>query len=116
MYCSSCGIEVSDAARYCPQCGMVTAKDGFTSATGKPTRTLSRPRDERKIAGVCAGIARYLGIDVTLVRILTVVLVIWPPAVGFIFYLVCWIVMPQDPLLLAPPSQQSPEARDLAVS
>ncbi len=116
MYCSSCGIEVSDAARYCPQCGTVTGKATFTSATGKPALTLSRPRDERKIAGVCAGIARYIGIDVTLVRILMLVFAIWPPAVGLIFYLVCWIVMPRDPLLLPPPSPQSSDARNLATS
>jgi phage shock protein C len=66
---------------------------------------LSRPRDDRKIAGVCSGIARYLGIDVTLVRIIIAVLAIWPPGVGLILYIVCWIVMPRDPLLLpAPPS------------
>ena len=102
MYCSSCGIEVSDSFRFCPQCGTATARNSFTSTTGIPTRTLSRPRDDRKIAGVCSGIARYLGVDVTLVRILTVVLAIWPPAVGLIVYLVCWIVMPQEPLLLPP--------------
>jgi len=116
MYCSSCGIEVSEAARYCPQCGTVTGKESIPSPTRKPAHSLSRPRDERRIAGVCSGIARYLGIDVTLVRILTIVLTIWPPAVGLIFYVVCWIVMPQQPLLLAPPSPQSPEARNLATS
>jgi phage shock protein C len=104
MYCSSCGIEVSDDARYCPQCGTATARNAFTSSTGKPTKTLTRPRDDRKIAGVCAGIARYLGVDVTLVRIVVVVLALWPPSIGLILYLVCWIVVPQEPLLLRAPS------------
>lgn len=105
MYCSSCGIEISDGFRYCPQCGTTTRQNSFTSATGKPARYLSRPRDDRKIAGVCAGIARYLGVDVTLIRIIMVVLAIWPPGVGLIVYLVCWIVMPQEPLMLPPASQ-----------
>jgi phage shock protein PspC (stress-responsive transcriptional regulator) len=52
---------------------------------------------------VCSGIARYIGIDVTLVRILFLVFAVWPPTAGLIVYLVCWIVMPQDPLLLPPP-------------
>lgn len=69
---------------------------------------LQRPRDERKIAGVCAGIARYLDVDVTLVRVLMIVLALWPPGVGLIIYLVCWILMPKEPLLIAPPS---PHAR-----
>ena len=119
MYCSACGIELSDAFRYCPQCGTTTRKETFTSATGQPARALSRPREDRKIAGVCSGIARYIGIDVTLVRVLFVVLAIWPPAVGLIVYLVCWIVMPQDLLLLpAPPQpkQENSQPGNLAVS
>jgi phage shock protein C len=50
----------------------------------------------KKIAGVCAGFARYLDIDVTLVRIILLVLA-FGAGVGFIAYLVAWIVMPKDP-------------------
>ena len=107
MYCSSCGIELPDNFLYCSQCGHATHANSFRSQAGKPARPLSRPRDNRKVAGVCSGIARYLGIDVTLVRILMVVFAIWPPSIGLILYIVCWIVMPQDPLLLPPPSQTS---------
>jgi phage shock protein C len=107
MYCSNCGIEVSEAFRYCPQCGTTTHKDSFRSTVGRPARILNRPREDRKIAGVCSGIAKYLGIDVTLVRVVMAVLAIWPPGVGLILYVVCWIVMPQEPLLLPPASQPS---------
>ncbi len=105
MYCSSCGIEIADTSRYCSQCGAATSKGAFTSPIGQPTRIV-RPRDSRKIAGVCSGIARYLRVDVTLVRILTLALAVWPPGVGLIFYIVCWIVMPQEPLLLPPATAQ----------
>jgi len=116
MYCSSCGIELSDASRFCPQCGTATSSNSFTASRG-PARPLTRLRDDRKIAGVCSGIARYLGIDVTLVRIITLVLAICPPGAGLIFYVVCWIVMPQEPLLLAPSasSAQNPEPGNVAV-
>lgn len=103
MYCRSCGIEISDAFRYCPQCGTGTGKDALRSDTGKPGRLFRRSRDEKQIAGVCAGIARYFGLDVTLVRVLMVCLSFWPPGVGLIIYIVCWIVVPQDPMLLMPP-------------
>ena len=103
MYCRSCGIEVSDAFRYCPQCGTGTGKDGLSSETGRPARLLRRSREDKKIAGVCSGIAQYLRIDVTLVRVLMLCLALWPPAIGLIAYIVCWIVMPQEPLLLPPP-------------
>ena len=105
MFCSSCGVSISESFRYCPQCGTSTGVNaGFASQTGRPARALSRPRDDRKIGGVCAGIARYVGIDVTLVRILFVVFAVWPPVVGLVFYIACWIIMPRDPLLLAPPN------------
>ena len=102
MYCSSCGIEIADTSRYCSQCGTATSKNASTSPISQRAPTLVRPRDSRKIAGVCSGIARYLGVDVTLIRILTLVFAIWPPGVGLIFYIVCWIVMPQELLLLPP--------------
>jgi phage shock protein C len=104
MYCSSCGLELSNSYRFCPQCGTpASGVTEFVSATGKPARALRRPRDEKKIAGVCAGLARYLGIDVTLVRIVVLCLALWPPGVGIIFYIICWIAMPLDPYLLPPP-------------
>ena len=58
---------------------------------------LSRPRDGRVIAGVCAGLARRFGWDVSLVRVLAVLSVLLPgPQV--IIYLVMWLVIPQDAL------------------
>jgi phage shock protein PspC (stress-responsive transcriptional regulator) len=48
------------------------------------------------IAGVCAGVARHLDIDVTLVRIVWVLLTIFPPVPGIILYIIFWIVMPWD--------------------
>ncbi len=116
MYCSSCGIEVSDAFRYCPQCGTTIGRTDFVTPSGQPLRALRRSREDRKIAGVCSGFARYLGMDVTLVRILTLVLAIWPPGLGILFYLACWIVMPQEPLMLASPAGTGPQANYPAAS
>ncbi|HEX5432400.1 MAG TPA: PspC domain-containing protein [Bryobacteraceae bacterium] len=59
---------------------------------------MSRPREDAKIAGVCAGFARYFDLDVTLVRIVWIVLIFYPPGVGLLAYILCWIVMPKDPL------------------
>jgi phage shock protein C len=48
------------------------------------------------LGGVCAGLAEYFGIDVTLVRILFVMAIIAPiPAV--IPYLIMWVIMPVKP-------------------
>jgi phage shock protein C len=106
MFCTRCGIEVEEKARFCPQCGTATPNAGPRAISGNASSRLSRPREESdiKLAGVCAGVARYIGLDVTLVRILWLLLAVWPPFLGVIAYLVCWIVMPKDPLLLAAPS------------
>jgi phage shock protein C len=103
MYCSSCGMELDSQHRFCHQCGATCA----SADAGLAPRRLSRPRDDRKVAGVCSGIARYLGVDVTLVRILVVCVTLWPPCCGLIFYIVCWIVMPRDPLALPPAGNTS---------
>lgn len=60
-------------------------------------RILVRSRDNRIIAGVCAGVAGYLGIDVNLVRVLAVVLAIVTGGVGGVLvYLVAWAVIPEE--------------------
>ncbi len=50
---------------------------------------------EKKIAGVCAGVARYLGVDVTIVRLVWVLFVLLH-GFGLLAYLVAWIIMPRD--------------------
>lgn len=57
---------------------------------------LSRPRTGKVIGGVCAGIARTLGVSPTLVRVLALVSILLPgPQV--IAYVILWIVLPRDP-------------------
>jgi phage shock protein PspC (stress-responsive transcriptional regulator) len=59
-------------------------------------RRLHRSAADRKIAGVCGGLADYFGVDSTMVRIAAVVLAIWPGAIvcGILLYLLAWFVMP----------------------
>ena len=56
---------------------------------------LSRDRDDRVIAGVCAGIARWLRVDPTIVRIAAVLLA-FANGVGLLVYLVAAVVLPDD--------------------
>ncbi len=59
-------------------------------------RKLRRSNDQM-IAGVCAGIAEYLGLDVTLVRVAYVLLSILSAGFpGTLLYIILWIVMPQS--------------------
>jgi phage shock protein PspC (stress-responsive transcriptional regulator) len=54
--------------------------------------TLKRGPD-RIVAGVCSGLAQFFHLDLTLVRVIFVVLTLVPPAVGIILYLVLWFLM-----------------------
>lgn len=56
---------------------------------------LMRSRDDRMIAGVCGGIARYLSVDPVIVRIVFVLLAF--SGVSFLVYPLFWVVMPQEP-------------------
>jgi phage shock protein C len=69
-------------------------------------RQLSRVRDG-KVAGVCGGVARYLQMDVTLVRIVWLLAAIFPPVPGIIAYIVCWAIMPMDPPPAPAPANSS---------
>jgi phage shock protein C len=64
-------------------------------ATDQTTQQLRRPADDRMIAGVAAGIARYLGADVTAVRIILAVLVFVGGA-GIPIYLAGWLLIPEE--------------------
>jgi len=59
-------------------------------------RLLRRSTDDKVLGGVCGGIARYLGVDAVLIRLLAVVLTIVSGGAGLIAYLVAWIVIPKD--------------------
>jgi len=111
MYCSNCGRKLEDQARFCSECGAPRPGSQPTGAGYEPP-PLNRIRNG-KIAGVCGGVARYFDMDVTLVRVLWLFAAIFPPIPGIVAYLVCWIVMPQDPAptpitsVTAPASQHS---------
>jgi phage shock protein PspC (stress-responsive transcriptional regulator) len=58
-------------------------------------KRLTRRSNDRMVAGVCAGVADYLGLDVTLVRLLTVVAAIFSVGAVAVAYIAAWILMPE---------------------
>jgi phage shock protein C len=64
------------------------------SAQTRP-QPLYRPFQDRMLAGVAVGIARYLGVDVTVVRIVLAVLTV-VGGVGIPLYLAGWLLIPEE--------------------
>ena len=74
----------------------------------KPQRRLYRDTDDRRIAGVCSGLAAYFDVDVVLIRVLMLVALVAGSA-GFWIYVILWIAVPK-----ALTSAQKCEMRGLA--
>jgi phage shock protein C len=101
MYCSNCGKNIGDGAAYCPFCGSRTSWASPLSAlSGRPP--FARYSSDKKIGGVCGGVARYFDLDPTLVRAIWLLCVLLG-GTGLLVYVVLWIVMPLDPP--EPPTQ-----------
>ena len=94
MYCNACGKAIAEDARYCAYCGTVL---GHWPAPKK----LMRPRAGRTVAGVCAGVAHYLDLDVSLVRVVWALITflsgIFP---GVVVYALAWVIVPEEPWAL----------------
>jgi phage shock protein C len=92
MFCPQCGREYTQRVNFCCHCGAAM----FIPAG--PRKKLTRSLTDKKIAGVCGGVAEYLDIDSTLVRIvwlMTALFVGW----GVLGYIIAWIIMPEGPVL-----------------
>lgn len=59
-------------------------------------KRLERSMTDKKIAGVCGGIAQYLGVDSTLVRVIAVLLTLVGIFPALLAYGVAWVVMPPE--------------------
>ncbi len=98
MYCNYCGKVIQEDANICAYCGK---RVGGVVARQR----LVRSRTNRKVAGVCAGFAEYFDLDVSLVRIVWLVTAIMT-GIWFIPYILAWIVMPEEPVMVTAPAGQ----------
>ncbi len=93
MFCTQCGVQLGDTEpNFCPSCGhqLHSPRPGFATP-----RRLTRSRRDRKISGVCGGIAEYMNVDPTLIRLLAVISFFC--GAGLLAYIVAWIIIPNEP-------------------
>ena len=63
---------------------------------GTNGKQLIRPREGRMIAGVCAGIGQFFGIDANIVRIVFTLLIVLSAGAAALVYLVAWVIVPEE--------------------
>ena len=106
LYCSGCGASLPGDARFCSACGKAVIEPGAAAYASRPASPpwgpMTRPLAGRKLAGVCRGLANHYGWDVTLIRVIVVVLAIFVFPVGEVAYVLFWVMVPEEPRVAVP--------------
>ena len=115
MICSTCRRDIAEYSNFCYYCG---SRQHAAPSDAPPVvqKRLMRSSVDCKLAGVCGGVAEYLDVDSTVVRLIWVLLIIFPvPLVPAVLgYFVAWLVMPQAPAPI--PASVPPHSAQSVVS
>lgn len=107
MICNNCQKDIAPGSNFCYFCG---ARMTAPAPPLVAQRYLMRSATDKRIAGVCAGFASYLGLDTALARILWVLLTFLTGIIpGIIIYFVSWLIMPVAPYPLPATPQAATE-------
>ncbi len=105
MICPNCQKDIAIGSKFCYNCGAKqpeTPAPGLSPSTGGK-RKLMRSSTDKKIAGVCAGLADYFDLDPTVVRVVWLLAILFA-GTGFLAYIILWIVLPLAPAGVIPTS------------
>lgn len=97
MLCPKCQKDAPEGSRFCSNCGAQLAAQATPgSGYAAPVKKLMRSSRDKKLGGVCAGLAEYFDIDPTIVRVVWLLAFLCAGAGGLV-YIVLWIVLPLAP-------------------
>src|SRR5258707_12680721 len=97
MICTVCQKVIADGSSFCSNCAARQPNGApMPAAPAHNRKKLMRSSTDKKLGGVCAGLADYLDLDVTLVRVLWV-LAVFCGGTGLLLSVVLWIGAPVGP-------------------
>lgn len=91
--CPYCAEAIRAEAIKCRWCGSMVEPGRALAGLASPWE---RPRDGRKIAGVCAGLADQFGVSVTILRLAFLLGTLFSGGIFLLVYAALWIVMPEE--------------------
>jgi phage shock protein C len=110
MVCATCQKQIADGSNFCYNCGAQQPGATASNAVPSPTRKrLVRSTNDKKIAGVAAGLADYFDLDPTIIRLVWLLAILFA-GTGLIAYIILWIALPAGPTGVATTSSSSPVA------
>ena len=112
----SAGADGSGATPPPPGWGAASAQPGAAPPPGgyRPARRLYRSRHDRRIGGVSAGLAEYLNVDPTIVRLVTFLFAF--TGIGLVVYLAAWLIVPLRPADHVEPPHAAPIASERTLT
>jgi phage shock protein PspC (stress-responsive transcriptional regulator) len=96
MVCTSCQKEIVASSKFCYLCGARQPDAPPAAAPPPPAyrKRLMRSLNDRKLGGVCGGLADFFDLDATVIRIVWL-LAFFLGGVGGLAYIICWIAIPE---------------------
>ena len=99
MVCTNCQKQIAEGSNFCYNCGAkqpVTGNAVAYAPDNAPKKRLVRSTNDKKIAGVAAGLADYFDLDPTIIRLVWLLAVLFA-GTGLIAYIILWIALPPGP-------------------
>jgi phage shock protein PspC (stress-responsive transcriptional regulator) len=96
MLCPNCQKDIAAGSKFCYSCGAKQAETGSSAAPPMyaERKRLVRSTNDRKVAGVCGGLADYFDLDPTIIRVVWVLAVLCG-GTGLLAYIILWVAVPE---------------------